>query len=487
MATLRNDSLPFVLPNASSSASETTRNGLTIILLSFALLIIAVNALVFVCFLMNRNDFKNFVTVQILGFSITDMLVGLAAIPVILTFQLTTAFPYYETCAAVMYVYCFAQVASLFHAFGICIHRLVIIKRCVVKRDAQPKRMYKIILLQILLVWVVSALVVSVPFLLYGKSGDMANECSLNALFGEKYVIAIAFVNTILLTLQASVNIIYIYMFRFLFNTWQRINTTQRLRSSSATHYGTGRRDGYAESRIDKTTPIEEKDNTTRLTENRTAGSSDCSVRKPRLSITVPIMISDSDKIFHRTNIETKDEVLQFQKQDCKGTINKTYGDAAKDTNCKKKLKPFIFQMNTETSTSKALGIAHRIYCKQHKNFLPDQCPDVPVRSNNITIPGSQITVDKYQTVGNSGFKGQRDVLITIGMILLVLNICMTPLNALVIIEIINKTLLTRNVKFILMGMALVNSALDPFIYALRIKPFRQTLRNTFSCCHSPR
>ena len=69
-------------------------------------------------------------------------------------------------------------------------------------------------------------------------------------------------------------------------------------------------------------------------------------------------------------------------------------------------------------------------------------------------------------------YKGQKDVLITIGLIILLLNIFMSPLNFVVFLELINGEYLSRKAKFGLMFMTLMNSGINPVIYAFRIKPF---------------
>ena len=65
---------------------------------------------------------------------------------------------------------------------------------------------------------------------------------------------------------------------------------------------------------------------------------------------------------------------------------------------------------------------------------------------------------------GKLGVSGQRDVIITIGLLLIILNVFMTPLTFLAIVESLNAQLLSRQVKFIIIILALMNSALNPFV-----------------------
>ena len=79
---------------------------------------------------------------------------------------------------------------------------------------------------------------------------------------------------------------------------------------------------------------------------------------------------------------------------------------------------------------------------------------------------------------GKLGIRGQKDVLITIGLLLLVLNVFMTPITFFAVAEVFNASPLTRQTKFIMLLFPLMNSILNPFIYIFRIKPFREVLRD---------
>ena len=75
-----------------------------------------------------------------------------------------------------------------------------------------------------------------------------------------------------------------------------------------------------------------------------------------------------------------------------------------------------------------------------------------------------------------SGVNGQR-VLVTIGILLVILNVFMTPLNFLILFETLHTGYLSRSVKFIFMNMAIFNSALNPLINVFRVRPFKEALK----------
>ena len=74
-------------------------------------------------------------------------------------------------------------------------------------------------------------------------------------------------------------------------------------------------------------------------------------------------------------------------------------------------------------------------------------------------------------------YKTRRYVLVTIRVILLVMYIFKTPLNIVALLELVNTELLTRKLKFSLVALSFMNSALNPFIYSFRIKPFQTAVR----------
>lgn len=456
------------------------------ILIAFLLLvciwIIVINALVFTCLLMSRHALKNFVNIQMLSFSLTDFFVGVCAIPVTLTYQITTAFPYFEACAGIFYGYCISQTANLLHAFGICIHRIVIIKRCAGRKETNPDSMLMTLLLQILMIWVLSVFLVSIPFGLYGRFGEQLNECSLNTLFGDNYIKFVAIMDFILIIPQVGMNVVYVYMFRFLFTTWKGINSKRKqLRNSSIYSCREMISNG---SGVDEIT-----------TENTSKNK---------------ILDFNPDKNCSRAagqTITIKLEIPTNESSDacCSGVNIYNKGRRSSLTTVEK-IDREQYQFNVSRAEAAIIGRTHSgdgetLYLRQLKrnwNFKNRKriSNDYPSQISGASF-NSSFTVDKnkkhfsglhrkasnYRNSRKMGYRSQKDVLITIGLILLVVNVFMTPLNLLVIIELISHGFLTRKVKFVFMAFALMNSVLNPIIYALRIKPFRNVfVRNSKTC-----
>ena len=410
--------------NYSSSASEDPPVFLIVLMILFASWVTLVNALVLVCVSTNMNTLENFISIQILGFSVTDMFVGLSAFPLILTFQLTTAFPYFETCAVILGGYATFQTANLFHSFGICIQRVLTIKRRTLTRDTHIRHARTTLFLQMLCVCMLSAIVVAVPFLSFGKFGKKTNECSFIAMFEDKHIIATGIFNVIFLIPQVGMTVSYIYMMWYLLKKWRRINI-RRVQS---------------EIPINLVGP-----STSHSTTTTTKSSEKTSTNQG---------ISSSNKVPTNYNQVAKDTIISIQHDDPKGT---KHGGTNTDQNSQMGLTDDITQADNE-SCSRRVKLA--------------------TEAENIRFTSSeQFTVLVSNTAGEVHYKRQKDVLITIGLILLVVNIFMTPLNIIVLIDLIDFNLLGRNIKFGLFTFSFMNSALNPFIYSLRIKPFKNAIR----------
>ena len=221
---MQNDTSVEPWTNSTGPVLESPSMSLIILLSTLVLWIIFVNCLVLGCLLFSRHALKNFVNLQILSFSFTDILVGFSSILMIMTYPLTKAFPYFEACAAIFYSFGVSQSATLYHALGICIHRFVTIKRISGSNGINSRGMYKKILMQVSLTWIACIIITAIPFIAFGRFGKPLGECSLHHIFQDKYMAYIIFFNIFFITPQIGMTVIYIDMFRFLIRKRKRIN-----------------------------------------------------------------------------------------------------------------------------------------------------------------------------------------------------------------------------------------------------------------------
>ena len=383
---------------------------LTAVLITTSLWIMIINLLVFSCLITSRSAKKSFVNLQLLSLSVTDMLVGAFSIPVTLTFKITGSFPTYGVCASLFYLYIVSQAATLNHALIICVHRLITVKRKHRNLDIRPK--YLSVFLQVLSVWIMSFVVISIPFILYGRFGETLSFCSLNTLFGDNYTNAIGIFTGGLLTPHICLNIVYSNMFLFLKRKWKQIDVAHN-----------------------------------RLRENRMARI-DSERTGPKTTV-APINVKEATNQRNSrswsTNNSSEDEPAQ----------KRSHLDVHRYQNGKRHIGANRDTASVDTSSSRSSRLEQR-------------------RRRSIEHTNGR-KVGEQSRLG--GINGQR-VLVTIGILLVVLNVFMTPLNFLILFETLHTGYLSRSVKFIFMNMAILNSALNPVINVFRVRPFKEALKH---------
>ena len=475
MAVASNVTLAYNVSNITYNEAAPSGGILIVFLLLVCIWIIVINALVFTCLLMSRHALKSFVNIQMLSFSLTDLFVGVCAIPVTLTYQITTAFPYFEACAGIFYGYSISQTANLLHAFGICIHRIVIIKRCAGRKETNPESMLRTLFLQILMIWVLSVFIVSIPFGLYGRFGGELNECSLNTLFGDNYIKFVAIMDSIFIIPQIGMNVVYVYTFRFLFTTWKGINAKRKQLRKSNTYscremisYGT-------ETGADEII-TENSSKSTILDFSPDKNGLQAAGHTTTIKLEIPANESRDNKGKQKSFKKVEEinlEHYQFNFTRAEAEILSRTQSGDEETLFLRRLRGNLNFKNRKRFSND--------YLSQISGATFSSCFSIDKSKKHFSRLDRRAS--NYRNGRKLGYRSQREVLITIGLILLVLNVFMTPLNLLVIIELISHGFLTRKVKFVIMAFALINSALNPIIYALRIKPFRDVFaRNSKAC-----
>ena len=119
-------------------------------------------------------------------------------------------------------------------------------------------------------------------------------------------------------------------------------------------------------------------------------------------------------------------------------------------------------------------GTSSSCESKRYGNNTMDR--DVQETAFNTRTLGGDGT-ERSRTNNRVGLEKQKRVLVTFGILLISLNVFMTPLDFLAIIEMFNNGPLSRGVRFVFAMMAMLNSALNPVINIWRIKPFRLIIR----------
>ena len=410
METVANTTVTWHPLNGSFSLIEEPPTIVVAALLSVTIWIIFSNLLILVCLVVSQHALKHCANLQILSLSITDMCTGVFALLLTLSYKITASFPTFEACATMWYGYSTSQAASLFYALGICIHRLLIIKRRTSKTDVLRKDIYKDIpkdtckrmLMETILIWIISAVIVAVPFVSYGQFGKELKECSYENMFEEKSRQAAVIICVVYLIPQGCMTAVYVYIIKFLLTKWRQTNITTPPTTGAASY---------------------------------------------------------SSKV----NPDGSDQLPAFQ------------------PSCSTKIKTASLKTDS-------------------KNISNDNSVDIPqtsiLRPENaavvITPLGTGVKCDKPSYKRNSdarinrhSYRRQIHALVTIGLVILVMNICITPFYCMGIIMTMMDITIKRSVRAVVICVSFMNSALNPIIYALRIKPFRKVLTVILNKCGS--
>ena len=434
-----------------------------IVLLVCCVWIVTVNAMVFICVLLNRYSLRKFVYMQLLSLSITDMVVGLSAITPTLTYYRPTVFAYTKTCAGIMFAYLCAQVATLFHAFGICLHRLITVKYYSGRTKSSKMGMTKRMLFQLLLIWVGSISLIAAPFGRYGQFSKPILVCSLNTLFGTNYLNFIAVFNVILITPLIGMDVVYGYMLRFLLIKWGRINNTKMTSTRTTVN---DKMQGNIRLRVNNGSfgQVQEISSPRQISNRKHESLPPASI--DGLRFTKKSSPFPQKRIAWTTNDTQSTQTYLNVTTDKPNTEHMDIGCNSSD------LVWCTYREGQQGSTSAALPATHKskYSCNAFSGICKRICTSATAQSQG------QIERNSLR----SNIK-QKQVLVTIGIILLMSNIFMVPLCLTTCLELINDGLLSRKVKFILVSIALMNSGINPIINALRIKPFSDALSRNWA------
>ena len=365
--------------------------------------IIITNGLVLLCLIFNRRALKNFVNLQILSMSLTDVLLGISFIPVIMTFQDIRSFSTFWSCFSVICAYTVAQHATIHHALAICVYRLIKIKGLTLSSETNPKQILKKLCAQILMPWAECILYVGSVFMIFGKHNKSIRFCSLNELFEDSYIefMSVCLLNTVVP--HIAMDVIYVYILVFLKRRWARISTM------------------------------------------RTGEVLETSTKTP-----APV-----------TSSASADDTAETKLSDRHRTIFQAQPGRSVD----RSLLPTLYR-NPSTTKDKyetdrnTLNINHGTGTKIKR------------------IAPRQTELSKAQA--EAKVKDEKSVIITIGLFLLVLNVFMTPVSMIAIIELFATSPLSRQVKFSMVIFPLINSIANPIIYMLRIKPLREVIQSAW-------
>ena len=328
---------------------------------------------------------------------------------------MTTQFSRYESCAILIYMYNVTQAATLCHTLLICVNRLLTIKRKSYI-NASTNESLKTIFIQIATVWIGCIVFYSIHFSVFSRFGKPVNQCTLLQLFEGNYLVAIGTLTIpLLVPTQLCTNIIYVHLFIYI---------RQRLRVVGI----------------------------------------------------VQVQPKHSPDRFRLKRYRTQDKPLPSVNN--LGDVHTSQREQIPSTSKETDRRMGYAQTKVQSLSEQEVGTSTAYKSKRKGNNYPGRnFPETPLttmeRGGNETL---QIRTNNSRL---GLLERQKRVLVTFGILLISLNIFMTPLDFLGIIELLRNEPLSRrgNVVSSSVIMAMLNSALNPAINLWRIKQFRLIMK----------
>ena len=476
--------------NGSFPFNETTPHGLVIAAMFCSIWIISSNLYILVCIVISRHALKHSANIQILSMSITDLSTGIFALLLTLSSNNIVSFPTFGACAVIWCGYNTSRAASFFHALGICIQRLRAIKRRTVQRDFPQQGRYKRLCYETSLIWVAAAVIMVVPFVVYGRLGKNLKQCSYKDMFGTDSKNVFIIIIVAYLTPQISMSVIYMYIVRFLLTKWRQTNITVPPTIPNASSEpdalgivgGTNTTDvSDRRSVFHPSSSTETKTAYLKTEGNTSLNDSNADGYIPSTSSTIARQSTD---IVHALEIKHLDSTKNAQTADNILSTSSTVVRQPKDTVQALEIRPPDIAKNFEAA-DKIPSTSNSIARQPLDIFqaLAISPPDKAKSAKHFHNRGNNLRMKDF---GNrSGFKYQKHVLLTIGLIILIMNICVIPFHFWALTATISGITPKNRSRGRFFWLSYLNSALNPFIYALRIKPLREVMKTTWNKCAS--
>lgn len=433
----------------------------TIFLLILCTWIFLANLFVSLVFLCNRRRMRNVSATQMLSLSVTDLQVGLSSVIMSSTYFCSGSFLTYNACAFVFFYYFMSQFASMYHTFTICLHRFIrICFRRTMTVGNTDSRIH--LLLPVMLIWIASGIMAAIQFILFPIHETTLSVCSLNTLFGDNYVDMLTVACCGLLVPQITVTILYCGLFIGLMSKWRRIGT------DTVSNPNGSRTSRVALGFFCRQT--RKHSSTVGCVADTKSNKKDNEEKRKIYVFTIPQKgVIETDSVQNLTDDKEKRNKGDFSNKHSETACStgSTAGEKWKTTkhcnNVHISSAPGSFEPLASTSDSTRQSLSNSTHTDNvHAKYRG---------TSTSLIFRSKATLINIKR----RYAEQRQVMITIGIILMVLNISMTPLDVSFALERSTANELSRKAKFIMVSMSLLNSAINPLIYAFRIRPLRES------------
>ena len=171
--------------------------------------IIITNAFVLICFVNHRKIMmKSTFSIQILTLSFNDLMAGISTLLVYFTSFITEVT--YKFCIFRFVLFVSAQVVVLFHILGICVYRFLTVRQATLPQRRRNQGL--LIVIYVLVIWIVTLIILTSTFLIWGKYRYTLDMCSLNEIFQNNYKTVLTYWFCLFIVPAVFTNVMYLAM-----------------------------------------------------------------------------------------------------------------------------------------------------------------------------------------------------------------------------------------------------------------------------------
>ena len=497
------------MDNISTNISDKDTSGasvdVAVIFFSSACFIISIwcvilNGLLVLCFWINKRESWYSHSKNILSITIIDLLVGLTTLTALMS-SMKSNINIYE-CLVAMGLCLASQTATSLNVLRFCVTRFYSIKQTSIKREPAAS----IIVAQTLIIWFVSSAVVLVPLILWSENQQVLKYCQWNFLFVtyvrevDLYMLHVLTLPTLTTTVLYGILSVKLRRVRnFIHPTTPLSALSSHENSDSKPTGNSKRRNNLAMNTTEDKLSSEHEchtscirsDNPSKKSESETPVTTMDTIKsnlvkvlpyggtesEARMMVVEGSVSGDHDTLqYYNTNHQQERENGKLREASAKPGNNVQ--------NSKETLKhglESLFESDTN-ERSTASEKETRVLSLNVKHGSDNE------HGNQLTVPTTNINTRASVKRKPAGLANRtirmNKVIATIGVLLLLINISNLPYIVLMAIRVYDPDLnVPAAVGVIALFTLMLNSAFNPIIYAVRLRPLRIAFLNMFKHC----
>ena len=502
------------MDNISTNISDNDSSGasvdVAVIFFSSACFIIAIwcvilNGLLVLCFWINKRESWYSHSKNILSITITDLLAGLTILTALMS-SMKSNINIYE-CLVTMGLCLASQTATSLNVLRFCVTRFYSIKQTSIRREHSAS----IIVAQTLIIWFVSSTAVLVPLIFWSENQQVLKRCRWTYLFStyarevDLYMLHVLALPTMTTTVLYGILSVKLRQVRNFIHPSTPLSapSTRQNQNSSGDSKPTGnskRRNNLAMNTTEDKLSSEHvchtscirSDNPSKKSESETPATT-MDTMKSNLVKVLPYggMESEASMMVVKGSVSGDHDTLHnyninhHQKRE-NGTLRETSAKPRNNSQSSKKTLIHGLEHFIDSDTNKRTTASEKDtrYLSLNVKYVSDNVPGNQPKVLTTKFNARANMKKKTYGLANRTIRMNK-VIATFDVILLLINISNLPYIVLIALRVYDPDLnVPAVVGIISLFSLMLNSAFNPIIYAVRLRPLRIAFLNMFKHCY---